>query len=132
MGVLNFIQKHRIPLLIVTVLILAVFYLWSDISSVSIDFLQGRKPQIRKILTCKPVHLDVSVLNARKELADMTRVLIHFNEKPSSDVREFLATEGVTIYPDSWVYDYLVGEAPVNKLCFLDTLPGITGISIGE
>ncbi|MBI4091004.1 MAG: hypothetical protein HY422_03190 [Candidatus Komeilibacteria bacterium] len=132
MEVLNLIRQHRILLAVATILILAVFYLWNDISSVSLDFLQGRKPEVQTVLKCKTTHLDGSVLTARKELQDTIRLLIHFNEKPSDDARIFLAENGIRIYPDSWVYEYLVADATVSSLCFADSLPGITGISTGE
>lgn len=132
MEVYNFIRKYRTQLLVATILVLAVFYLWEDIGSVSLDRLRGRKPAVKTVLKCKTTRLDQSVLTARKELNDTIRLLIHFNEKPSDDVRVFLAENDVRIYPDSWVYDYLVGEAPAAKLCFLDTLTGITGITAGE
>ena len=43
MEVFNFIKKYRMPLLVATILILAVFYLSKDIEPVSFDTLLGKK-----------------------------------------------------------------------------------------
>ena len=121
------------PLLVATILILAVFYLSKDIEPVSFDTLLGKKSLIQTILKCKTTRLDLSVLTARKDLGDTIRLIIQFNEKPSDDVRDFLIGKGIRIYPESWTDDYLlVADATVSSLCFADTVPGIIGITSGE
>lgn len=121
------------PLLVAAILILAIFYLSKDIGPVSLDTLLGKKPLIQTVLNCKTTRLDRTVLTARKDPGDVIRLIMQFNEKPSIDVRDFLITKGIRIYPESWTDDnLLVADATVSSLCFADTLPGITGITSGE
>lgn len=112
---------------------LALFYLQEDIDRVSLDFLRGSTRPIGSYLSCKGnVLFESPLLAARKKEGDQIKLLVHFNEKPSTDTRDFLATEGVNLYLDTWIIDYAVVDTTVSKLCFLAGLPGITSIALGE
>ena len=132
MTIIRFAKKNFHYVVMAIIVLLAVFYLRNDIKSVSFDFLMNQKPTLRTSLRCPTQAFDQSILQSRRNDHDTIRLLIHFNEKPSSDVRDFLQINGVSIYPDTWVFDYLVAETSVDRLCFLASLPGITAISLGE
>ena len=111
-------------IIIAGVALLAFFYLRRDQVIFSMDFLKTGKPAISQALSCKLQHADSSVLTARKDKTDAIKLLVSFNEEPSQDMRDYLAHQGITIYLNTWVADY--------RLCFLDTIPGVTKISLGE
>jgi hypothetical protein len=132
MSVFNAVFKHRYLVVACLVLLTAFLYFIRDFRGVPIDTLLNQKPQIRKTLACTPRRIADDVLMQRKESEEPIRLLVHFNEEPNPDVRDFLAGEGVSIFLDSWLIDYLVAETTVDRLCFLDQLPGITLITAGE
>ena len=125
-------KKYVLVGVALLILAVALFYLISDIRNSSLDFLLGAGTPVRQLLGCDPGMLDESVLTARKEKTEDIRLLVHFSEKPSPDVREFLMKQGVNIYLNTWIYDYLIADATVDRLCFLADLPGITNIRLGE
>ena len=126
------VYKYRILAVSCLVLLTALLYFVRDFRGVPLDALLNQKPQIRKTLSCTPRRIADDVLTQRKEQDERIRLLVHFNEQPNADVRDFLQGEGVSIYLDSWLYDYLIAETTVDRLCFLDQLPGITLITAGE
>jgi hypothetical protein len=131
-GLLFYPKAMLFVALIVTVVALALFYLRSDYNNVSFDFLNDRVPEIGSYIQCEPGTLGESVLTQRKSETDAIRLLVYFRERPSTDVRDFLAQEGVNIYLDTWTLDFLVADSSVDRLCYLAHLPGIELIEHGE
>jgi hypothetical protein len=133
MHILTFLQQRKYIIAIAVLVPLALFYLRDDIERVSLDFLAGRERSIGTFLRCadNPL-LERPLLAVRKKDTDQIRVLVYFTEKPSVETQEYLATQGVSLFRDTWVLEYAVAELPVSRLCFLAGLPGITGIALGE
>jgi hypothetical protein len=133
MSILSLGKKHIYLIAIAVLVLLALFYLQEDINKVSLDFLQGKPQSIAAQLSCsKRKLLESGLLQAHKKTNDQIRLLIHFSEKPSQDVKEYFASQGVVLHVETWILDYAVAETTVSRLCFLADLPGITSISLGE
>ncbi len=133
MSIVTFAKKHKYVLAVAVLIPLALFYLQEDLGKVSLDFLQGKQQSISSYLSCANSKIfEAQLMQARKKPTDQVRLLVHFNERPSVDVKDFFASQGVILHTDTWVLDYAVAETTVNRLCFLAGLPGITGISLGE
>jgi hypothetical protein len=117
---------------VMLVLGLAIFYLVTDIDQVSLDFLYDRKPTIASQIACRSALVTTRLAEARKLSRENVRLLVHFEERPSVEVSDFLAEQGVIIYRHTWIFDYLVVDSPIDKLCYLTSLPSITKIDLAE
>jgi len=57
-------------------------------------------------------------------------LLVNLKAKPSADEISAFAGQGITLYPDSWVLDYLVAETDYKNLCKLAKNDSVTFIDI--
>lgn len=128
---LDIFRTHWKILVGLVIVSAAFFYLQRDIQQFERAVNRGALKQVQEYLSCERGSIADSVLIAERDLHATLRLLIHFEEKPSVEVRDFFISNGIRIYPESWIYDYMVADAPISKLCFLASLPGITSIELG-
>lgn len=118
-----------ILLAIIAVAIVLVFYLRQDLQRSIMEL--GRIQMLSQTLKCDTTRFGQEVLQSRLRPNDDIRLLVAFNERPSNDTRDYLAQQGVAIHLNTWIFDYLVADTKVDRLCFLAELPGIERISLG-
>ena len=133
MDSVGFLIKRKYWIAVIVLVLLAVFYLRQDFTNGTFNFLPGTEPSIKSYLSCNSITLlEAPVLDAHKKKTDQIRLLVHFSEKPTADLKDFLKEQNVELDLGSWIYDYAVAVTTVDRLCFLTTVPGITMISLGE
>ncbi|MEK7584831.1 MAG: hypothetical protein AAB490_06320 [Patescibacteria group bacterium] len=126
---MNFIVQHRVSIAIVIVIGAALLYLYRDISVASRWNFFHVSRSIGEQTRCSVEKFDDALRNARRNTDDTVSLLVHWNEKPSLDVRDFLSEKNIVIYPETWVNDYVLGVAKVSELCALAAFPGVTRLT---
>lgn len=119
-------------LVLIVLFLMAIFYLYTDVTGTSPMTMFNNREAVRTLLACNNSRFGQSLLSAQKHLTDKVHINIYFDEKPSFDVQEFLAENGIILMMTSWTSDYLEAETTVERLCFLADLPGITNITLNE
>ncbi|OGY92905.1 MAG: hypothetical protein A3B31_00900 [Candidatus Komeilibacteria bacterium RIFCSPLOWO2_01_FULL_53_11] len=127
---MNFIVQHRVIIAIVIVIGAALLYLYRDITvALRWNFFHVSR-SIGEQARCSVEKFDDALKNARRNTDDTVSLLVHWNEKPSFDVRDFLSEQGIVIYPETWMNDYVLGVAAVSQLCTLAEFPGVTRLTL--
>ncbi len=62
--------------------------------------------------------------------ADQLKVLVSFQQQPTAEQIQQYADQGITLYPDSWLFDYLMGETSYSHLCNLLSDKAITYVDL--
>lgn len=127
---------HKIlhhPALAFFVLILVVvagLWFWAPAS-----FHPSKQATLRDRLNCQTTSFsDALLATTLAQSSGSVKLLISMDSQPSNETIASLATEGIKLYPESWVLDYLVGEASHESLCslaanshvrFIDIVPSL-------
>ena len=109
-----------------------LFYLGNDIGRFKDDYKYSTRPKVSSFTSCKKKNVDATVLQARKKPAEAIKVFIAFAERPLPDMVSFFQTNGVTVYPNTWINNTMLAATTADKICFVADLPGVTSISLGE
>lgn len=123
-------MKYRVTLAVAALAAAALLFLQAEVRRAATTF--TRVPTIGERLTCPLDRFTDELRNARKNVSERLQLLVHFSEKPGYDVATFFQENGITLYPETWIYDYAVAETTLEHVCFLSELPGITSIDIAE
>ena len=75
--------------------------------------------RVKDVLTCDTRMISPAVQEQTVAKARKLRLLISFHQQPTNEEVVAFAEQEIRLYPETWIFDYLVGEAGYDRLCNL-------------
>lgn len=115
--------------------VLGFFLLIFVIAAVAVNFFpQSLKPApsalIRDRIRCDSNKFSAGLLTSSIGQEDSLKLIISFRDKPDTAVISDYKSKGITLHPESWIFDYLIAEASYQRLCDLANDNRVTYIDI--
>lgn len=89
-----------------------------------------QQAQLGDHLRCDMVKASERLRQAQLSQASRLHLVISFHRQPTSDQVAAYATKGIVLYPDTWMFDYLIGETSYDKLCDILTDSAISYVDM--
>ena len=103
-----------IAFFVFTFVIIAILYIVSPES-----FSPSQYARVKDTIDCKTEKISPGLLDTRLADASVKKLIISMHEEPNEQTISEFREHQVTIFPESWIFDYVIGEAPAEALCFL-------------
>ena len=86
--------------------------------------------QLGDRLNCNTAKASERLRQAQIVQADSLKLVISFRQPPTTAQVSDYADQGVILYPDSWVFDYLIGETSYQGVCNLLSDQAVTYVDL--
>ncbi|MFH0874188.1 MAG: hypothetical protein V1846_05120 [Candidatus Komeilibacteria bacterium] len=83
-------------------------------------------------LRCHTGKASPGLRQAQLSQADKLKLVISFRSQPTAEQVAAYAAKGVILYPDSWLFDYLIGESSYQPLCDILSDPAVTYVDLAN
>ncbi len=90
----------------------------------------SQQAHIGDTLGCSTAKASDRLKQTQLRASDQLKVLVSFRQQPSAEQIQGYASQGITLYPDSWLFDYLMGETSYSHLCNLLSDNAITYVDL--
>lgn len=111
---------------------LLLLFVFLVIAGISYFFPSSLKPSpqatVVQQLKCKTDKISPRLAEIAVGSGAPLKLVVSFRQQPSEQQITQLAKLGITLYPDTWMFDYLVAETDFRQLCQLAAQEGVTYI----
>ncbi len=94
------------------------------------SFSPGSNAKIGDVLRCQSAKISDNLGQANINKGRNLELLVSFKNKPTDAQLSIWEDRGVKLYPDSWIFNYLVAESGYENLCALVAADEVTYIDI--
>lgn len=94
------------------------------------SFKPGNNAKIADALRCPSAKISPNLGQTTISNGGNIQLLISFKNKPTTEQASVWQDRGVKLYPDSWIFNYLVAESRYDNLCALVAADEVTYIDI--
>ncbi len=122
----KFIYHPALAFFLLILVLVAALWFWAPAT-----FHPSTQATLRDRLSCQTDKFSSAILNTTlAQSSGQIKLLVSFDTKPDNEAIARFTAAGIQLYPESWVLDYLVGEASNEHLCTLATDSQVTFIDI--